>query len=275
MIHSPSLIDLRNQQLVSAFRQNQVMVNNLLQKQIHSSRSNSFQMIKPLQPTNTLVKQPTSNSVQPLWDPNYFVTKSATNLSNLNSIPPTGRIPIENARTVQSLRAINSSLDRELLSRQVSFTKYLISHQNELARLLSRQSGDSIRPHQPRRARRESELLNFVQSYHSKRLHNLRKRMETTKKDHTRKSTSSYFLVDENVKLNKKKERSKVKDSNGRSSKDKKSTGKKLTEIDLDKVTIKINKLNKSKVSSFVALLMILIKVLNIRLELVDRRKVF
>ena len=250
MIHSPSLIDLRNPQLVSAFRQNQLMVNNLLQKQLQSSRPNSFQMIKPLKVTNTPVERPVSNSVQPLCDPNR--SKSATNLSNLNSLsrvnyPPvilsTVSIPNESSRTVQSLKAISSSLDRELLSRQMSFTKYLISHQAELAKLLSGQTGGPNRQDQPRH--RESELLNFIQTYHLKRLQNLKKKMEA-KKDHPQKSTSSYLLVDKNVRLNKKpkKERSMPKASR---SKDKKSS-KKLTEIDLDKVTIKIKKIKESKV---------------------------
>lgn len=258
MIQSSSLIDLHNPQLVRAFRQNQVMVNNLLQKQIKSSRSTSFQMIKPPpQPATSLLKQPVTGSVQLLGNPNGLTNKM-TNL-NLNSRvhnrpinQPTVKLPSENDRTVQCLKAINSSLDKELLSRQVGFTRYLINHQTELASLLGRQTGEPAanQPNQSGQTWNENELLNFVQCYHLKRLHNLRKKMEKAKREHhSKKSISSYVLVDENVKLNKKPKKGSLKASKDKSCKDKKSR-KKLAEIDLDKVKIKIKKLKKAKVGS-------------------------
>ena len=253
MFQSSSLMDLHNPQLVRAFKQNQVMVNNLLQKQIYSNRSSSFQMIKSLQPAN----KPVSSSVQLLCDPNSFVSNVSNKVTNLKSNPrvvnlisqPMTKIPGENGRTMQSLKAINSSLDRELLSRQMSFTKYLMNHQTELAGLLSGQTGE---PTQLNQAWKENELLNFVRSYHSKRLHNLRKKMD--KKDNSKKSACSYVLVDENVKLSK--ESKKAKASNNKGCKDKKSRAK-FTDrksIDFDKVTIKVKKLKKTKVGAFVIL---------------------
>lgn len=218
---SLSSFDLRNHQF---FKQNQAMVNDLIQKQ--QMVSNNFQMVKPLKPIFNQVdnQQSTSSNLNSYANLNQLDKNSADNIlptayqsvSKSTDLPylMIGHNQVFRPGSLNNNRIINRPFD-SLAYQQNTLTK-LILNQIELRRLINERN----------QLNQDNELKKFAQDYQHKQLRNAKKL--TTKKD-------EFVLIDKNVKVKKKK----IKD---KKTKDK---AKKSTKLDLDKVTIKMKMLKK------------------------------